>query len=36
MFIDELPWLDTDGAHIIMAIDAFWNGWAAGRKVKQV
>lgn len=31
VFIDELPWLDTDGAHIIMAIDAFWNGWAAGR-----
>jgi len=31
IFIDELPWLDTDGARIIMAIDAFWNGWAAGR-----
>jgi len=31
VFIDELPWLDTDGARIIMAIDAFWNGWAAGR-----
>lgn len=32
VFIDELPWLDTDGARIIMAIDAFWNGWAAGRE----
>ena len=31
VFIDELPWLDTDGAKIIMAIDAFWNGWAASR-----
>lgn len=31
VFIDELPWLDTDGARIIMAIDAFWNSWAAGR-----
>ena len=31
VFIDELPWLDTDGSRIIMAIDAFWNGWAAGR-----
>jgi len=31
VFIDELPWLDTDGARIIMAVDAFWNGWAAGR-----
>ena len=31
VFIDELPWLDTDGSRIIMAIDAFWNGWAVGR-----
>jgi len=31
VFIDELPWLDTDGARIIMAIDAFWNSWAAAR-----
>lgn len=31
VFIDELPWLDTDNARIIMAIDAFWNGWAVGR-----
>jgi len=31
VFIDELPWLDTDGARIVMAIDAFWNGWAASR-----
>ena len=31
VFIDELPWLDTDGARIIMAVDAFWNSWAAGR-----
>lgn len=31
VFIDELPWLDTDGARIVMAIDAFWNSWAAGR-----
>ena len=32
VFIDELPWLDTDGARIIMAIDAFWNSWAVGRE----
>lgn len=32
VFIDELPWLDTDGARIIMAVDAFWNGWAVSRE----
>lgn len=31
VFIDELPWLDTNGSKILMALDAFWNGWAAGR-----
>lgn len=32
VFIDELPWLDTDGARIIMAVDAFWNSWAVSRE----
>lgn len=31
VFIDELPWLDTNGSKIVTALDAFWNGWAAGR-----
>ncbi|MCQ2370312.1 MAG: AAA family ATPase [Paludibacteraceae bacterium] len=31
VFIDELPWLDTDGSDFMVAIEAFWNGWAAGR-----
>lgn len=31
VFIDELPWLDTNGSKILTALDAFWNGWAAGK-----
>ncbi len=31
VFIDELPWLDTPRSHFITALEAFWNGWGAGR-----
>ena len=29
VFIDEMPWLDTDDSDFISALEAFWNGWAA-------
>ncbi|MFK7984282.1 MAG: ATP-binding protein [Saprospiraceae bacterium] len=31
IFIDELPWLDTDESHFIQALENFWNGWASAR-----
>lgn len=31
VFIDELPWLDTDGADFIQALEHFWNSWASAR-----
>lgn len=31
VFIDELPWLDTDGSRFMMALEAFWNTWGAAR-----
>ena len=30
VFIDELPWMDTDRSGFITALEHFWNGWAAG------
>lgn len=32
VFIDELPWLDTMRSDFLMALEAFWNEWAAARK----
>lgn len=32
VFLDELPWLDTQGSRLIGALEHFWNGWAAARK----
>ena len=32
IFIDELPWLDTDGSHFISEFEGFWNSFACGRK----
>ncbi len=31
VFIDELPWLDTQKSKFIPALDRFWNSWASGR-----
>ena len=31
VFIDEMPWLDTNGSDFMAAIDFFWNTWASGR-----
>jgi len=31
VFIDELPWLDTDDADFISALEHFWNSWASAR-----
>lgn len=36
VFIDELPWLDTDGSKFIIALEGFWNGWADGRNIMLV
>lgn len=29
VFIDEMPWLDTDKSNFVSAFESFWNGWAA-------
>ncbi len=31
VFIDELPWMDTQHSGFICALEAFWNGWASAR-----
>jgi uncharacterized protein len=31
IFFDELPWFDTHGSDFIMALEDFWNNWAARR-----
>lgn len=31
IFIDELPWMDTRGSKLLMALDYFWNSWASAR-----
>ena len=31
VFIDELPWMDTQHSGFIGALEAFWNGWASAR-----
>ncbi len=33
VFIDELPWLDTQKSLFITGFEAFWNGWANGRNI---
>ncbi len=32
IFIDELPWMDSQRAGLVSAIETFWNGWASARK----
>lgn len=29
VFIDEMPWLDTEGSDFVAAFEQFWNGWAS-------
>ena len=29
VFIDEMPWMDTDGSDFVSALEQFWNGWAS-------
>ncbi len=31
IFLDELPWLDTRGAHFLSGLEHFWNSWASAR-----
>ncbi len=31
VFFDELPWYDTHGSDFIIALEHFWNNWAARR-----
>ncbi len=31
LFFDELPWLDTQKAQFIPALEHFWNSWASAR-----
>lgn len=32
IFIDELPWMDTQGSGFVPALEHFWNGYASARK----
>lgn len=32
VFIDEMPWMDTGKSDFVMALENFWNGWAARRR----
>ncbi len=32
VFIDELPWFDTQNSSFIQAIEHFWNSWASARQ----
>lgn len=30
IFIDEMPWMDTNRSDFVSALENFWNGWACG------
>ena len=32
LFIDEIPWMDTQKSGFLTSLEYFWNGWASGRK----
>lgn len=32
LFIDEMPWMDTQHSGFVSALEHFWNGWASARK----
>ncbi len=31
VFIDEMPWIDTQRSNFVSALENFWNGWAGRR-----
>lgn len=31
IFLDELPWMDTQGSDLLLGIEYFWNSWASAR-----
>lgn len=31
VFIDELPWMDTQKSDLVAAVEGFWNGWVSSR-----
>jgi hypothetical protein len=31
VFIDEMPWMDTQRSNYVAALEHFWNSWASGR-----
>ena len=31
LFMDELPWMDTQGGKFLPAFEAFWNGWGSAQ-----
>lgn len=31
IFIDELPWMDTQKSDLVAALEGFWNSWVASR-----
>lgn len=31
IFLDELPWMDTQASYFIPALEHFWNSWASAR-----
>lgn len=32
VFIDEMPWMDAPRSGFVLALEHFWNGWAAARR----
>jgi hypothetical protein len=32
IFLDELPWMDTQGSNFVSALEHFWNAYASARK----
>ncbi len=32
VFIDELPWMETQKSNFVSALESFWNGWASARR----
>ncbi len=32
IFIDELPWMDTQGSDFLLGLEYFWNSWASAQK----
>jgi uncharacterized protein len=32
IFLDELPWMDTQGSDFLLGLEYFWNSWASDRK----